>query len=269
MTRWLTGLALLLCASLCAATPPPIPEDSPTLKAALARGELRVGLEAGYMPFEMRDKTGEIIGFDVDMARLMGRALGLRVSFVNTQWDGIIPALLTNKFDVLMSGMTITEERAQQVAFSDPYIVVGQSLLMAPKYAGKINSYEVFNDPQYVVAVKLGTTGDLTAREYLPRAQIRQFETEADAVLDMRNGRADAFVYDFPYNAVYAARNPGQVVHLAQPFTREPLGWAARKNDPAFVSWMNAFLTQTHEDGSYDALYGKWFTRSAWLGRLD
>lgn len=235
------------------------------LKHIRARGELKVGLEAGYMPFEMRDKRGGIIGFDVDMAKLMARKLGVKLTLVNTQWDGIIPALLTSKFDILMSGMTITEERAKQVDFSDAYIVIGQSILIQPKFAAAVKSVADLNDPKYVVATKLGTTGDLAAAEYLPHATIQKFETEAEAILQVRGGRAAAFVYDLPYNAVYAARNPGQLVLLSKPFTREELGWAIRKGDPEWRAWLNEFLVGVRKDKAYDALYGKWFERTAWL----
>ena len=75
------------------------------------RGTLRVGLEPGYMPFELTSKKGEIIGFDVDMAKRMAKAMGVKLELVSTAWDGIIPALLTDKFDIIMSGMTLTQER--------------------------------------------------------------------------------------------------------------------------------------------------------------
>lgn len=235
------------------------------LDAIKARGELRVGLEAGYMPFEMRDKRGGIIGFDVDLAKLMARKLGVKLTLVNTQWDGIIPALLTDKFDVLMSGMTVTEERSQQVDFTAPYIIIGQSIIVQPKLAETVKSYEELNDPRFTIATKLGTTGDLAAQEYLPKAKLLKFETEAEAILQVRSGRASAFVYDLPYNAVYVARNPGQLVLLGEPFTREELGWAVRKNDPRWLAWLNEFLAGIKQDQAYDALYGKWFERTAWL----
>lgn len=250
------------------AEPPTPPADS-ALAEILRRGELRVGLEAGYIPFEMRDRDGAIIGFDVDMARLMARELGVQLRLVNTQWDGIIPSLLTDKFDVLMSGMTITPERASSVDFAEPYITIGQTLLIHPRHQGRLSRYSDFNDPAYVVATKLGTTGDIAAREYLPKAQIKAFETEADAAIELRNGRADAFVYDLPYNVVYAARHPDAVVHLAEPFTTEGLGWAIRKNDPALLAWLNGFLETTRQNGTYEALQRKWFVNTAWLKRLE
>src|SRR3546814_3295150 len=106
----------------------------------LFRSELRVGVEAGYMPFEMRDRKGKIIGFDVDLARLMARYMGVRLTLVNTQWDGIIPALMTDKFDIMMGGMTITPERNLQVNFADPYIVIGHTVLILKGFIGTISN---------------------------------------------------------------------------------------------------------------------------------
>jgi polar amino acid transport system substrate-binding protein len=240
-----------------------------TLDEILKRGELRVGLEAGYMPFEMRDKKGDIIGFDVDLARLMARYMGVKLTLVNTQWDGIIPALLTGKFDLLMGGMTITPERNLKVNFCDPYVMIGQTVLLSRKLAGTVSRYEQLNDPRYVVATKLGTTGDIAARKYLPKARLKQFESEADAAQEARSGRADAFVYDLPFNAVYAAQNPDRVMHLKEPFTQEALAWAVRKGDPDMLNWMNHFLAQIRRDGIYDALYRKWFEGTAWLENVN
>ena len=157
MKRWLGAFIALLVAGTASASDQALWEKS-TLNQILKRGELRVGIEAGYMPFEMRDKNGAIIGFDVDLAKKMASVLKVKVTFVNTQWDGIIPALLTDKFDILISGMTITPERNAQVNFSKPYIVVGQTALLSSKNKGKVTSYLDLNDPRYTVATKLGTS---------------------------------------------------------------------------------------------------------------
>lgn len=243
--------------------------EKSTLNQVLKRGELRVGLEAGYIPFEMRDKRGQIIGFDVDLARLMARSMGVKVTFVNTQWDGIIPALLTDKFDILMSGMTITPERNLQVNFAQPYLVIGQTLLLAKKHEAAVKTVKDLNDPKYLITTKLGTTGEIAAKRYLGKARLKTYETEADAVLEVRNGRADAFVYDLPYNVVYVAQFKDALVHLKEPFTREPLGWAVRKGDPDFLNWLDHFQNQIRNDGSYDALYNKWFEGTAWLANIQ
>ena len=258
-------VAALLCGSATAA----VPTDSPTLTQVLQRGELRVGLEAGYMPFEMLDKSGEIIGFDIDLARLMARKLGVKLKVVNQSWDGIIPALLTGKFDVTLGGMTITPERAQSVDFCDPYLTIGQTVLLNRKHAGTIKTVQDLDRPEFTILTKLGTTGDIAARKQFKRAKLRTFEHQAEAVIEVRNGRADGFVYDLPFNAVMAAQYPDGLAHLKEPFTREDLGWAIRRNDPVLRAWLNEFLAGLRKDGTYNALYRKWFEGSAWLANVN
>ena len=239
-----------------------------TLDDILKAGVLRVGFDAGYQPFEMTAKDGKYIGFDVDMAKMMAKDMGVKVEFVNTAWDGIIPALLTKKFDVIMGGMTITPQRNLRVNFSDPYIVVGQTILLRKALAGTIKSYSDLNDPKFKVAVKLGTTGEEAVKRLIPKATLVQFETEEDGKLDVINGKSDAFVYDLPYNAIVAAQNNGNLVHLEKPFTFEPLAWAVNKNDPDILNFMNNYLRQIKGDGSYDRLYKKWFASADWTKQL-
>ncbi|MGA1862005.1 transporter substrate-binding domain-containing protein [Deferribacter thermophilus] len=256
-------LVLLFAATFLYAADNELWEKS-TLNQILKRGELRVGLESGYKPFEMTAKNGEIIGFDVDIAKVMAKAMGVKLKLVNTAWDGIIPALITDKFDIIMSGMTITQERNLQVNFADPYIIVGQTLLIHKKDAGKIKSYKDLNNPKYVIASKLGTTGYFAAKKYIPKAKINAFETEADAFQDFINGKADAFVYDLPLCAYYYSIYKDKVVFLDKPFTYEPLGWAIKKGDPDFLNWLNNFLRQIKGDGTYDKIYDKWFKSTSW-----
>ena len=246
----------------------PAAED--TINTILKRGKLLVGLEAGYMPFEMRDKQGEIIGFDVDMTTAMAKAMGVEVEYVNTNWDGIIAALLTKKFDIIASGMTITQGRNLKINFASPYITVGQTILLSKKLEGKITSYEQLNNPRYTVASKLGTTGEQAVKRMIPRAKYLSYETEQEGSLEVIAGKIDAFVYDLPFNAIMASsKGKGKIVHLDKPFTFEPLGWAIRQNDPNFLNWLNNFMYQVRNDGTYDEIYAKWFKDSSWLEKVQ
>ncbi|MBO9494720.1 transporter substrate-binding domain-containing protein [Thalassotalea sp. G20_0] len=242
--------------------------EESTLNKIMERKVLRVGLDAGYMPFEMTNKQGKIVGFDVDVARQMAKSMGVELEIVNTAWDGIIPALVTDKFDIIMSGMTLTSQRNLQINFANPYIVIGQSVLLRNGLENEIKSYKDLNNSKYTVVSKQGTTGDLAARRYLGKAELRLFETESEGAIEVMNGKADAFIYDLPFNAVYSSQNPGKLVHLDTPFTYEPLAWGVRKGDPDFVNWLNNFLTQIQGDGTYDKIYAKWFESSAWQKTL-
>jgi len=237
-----------------------------TIEDILKRGELRVGFEAGYVPFEMTDKNGRFVGFDIDMAKEMAKAMGVKFVPVNTAWDGIIPALLSNKFDIIMSGMTVTQERNLKVLFADPYIIVGQTILLSKKHEGDVTSYRDLNDPKYTVTSKLGTTGEQAVKRHIPKAKYKSFETETEAFLEVLNGRADAYVYDLP-NCVYlyAQQGKGKVIFLDEPFTYEPLAWAINKGDPDFLNWLNNFLRQVKNDGRYERIYNKWIKGTDWM----
>ncbi len=241
-----------------------------TLDDILDRGTLRVGMEPGYMPFEMTNKKGEIVGFDVDMAKHMAKAMGVKLELVSTAWDGIIPALITKKFDILMSGMTLTQGRNLKISFAKPYIVIGQSILIDKKLAGEIKSYKDLNNKKYQVASKLGTTGEQATKRMIPKATYISFETEQEGVMDLLNGKVDAFVYDLPFNAsAFAEKGQKKLVLLDDPFTYEPLAWAVNKKNADFINWLDNFLIQAKNDGTYDKIYKKWFLSDKWLKDLQ
>lgn len=263
MKRIGLGLLVLLLVAL------PLAAAADSLDDIQSRGTLRVGMELGYMPFELTNQKGEIIGFDVDMAKRLAKHLGVKLELVSTAWDGIIPSLITGKFDVIMSGMTITEERAKAIDFADPYIVIGQTALIRKDLAGEVKNWKDLNNPKYKIASKLGTTGEISAKKLLPEAKYFSYETEQEGIMEVVNGRIDAFIYDSPYNAVaFAEKGQGKLVFLDQPFTEEPLGWAIRKGNPKLLAALNGFLKEAKADGTYQRIYNKWFKDDAWLKEL-
>ena len=240
------------------------------IQQILERGELRVGFESGYMPFEMTNKKGEFIGFDMDFGRHMAKAMGVKFVPVNTAWDGIIPALVTNKFDIIMGGMTITQERNLKVNFADPYIVVGQAILLNNKHEGTVTSYKDLNDPKFTVTSRMGTTGEQAIKRMIPKATYKGFESEAEAGMEVINGKADALIYDLPFIGVlYSSQGQGKTVFLDQPFTYEPLAWAINQGDPDFLNFLNNFLRQCKGDGFYEKVYNKWILGSDWKAELQ
>ncbi len=234
------------------------------------RGTLRVGLEPGYMPFELTNQKGEIIGFDVDMVKRIAKAMGVKLELVSTAWDGIIPALLTNKFDMIASGMSLTQERNMTINFADPYVTIGQTILVNKKNEGNVFSYKDLNDPGFTVGSKLGTTGEQATKRMIPKAKYVSYETEQEGVLEVVNGKIDAFIYDLPLNVVaYSQKGAGKIFHIDKPFTSEPVAWAIRKGDYDFINWLNNFLRQVRIDGTYDKIYHKWFQDDAWMKEIQ
>jgi polar amino acid transport system substrate-binding protein len=256
-----------------------------TLEGILQRGELRIGLEVGYMPFEMIDKRSglrqkeirhggfrrkgrqlSLIGFDIDIGIEMAKALGVKPVFIDTLWPSIIPALKLGRFDIIFGGMSVTEGRKKLVDFADPFMTVGQTVLLNAKHKNSVKSYKDLNDARFVVVSKPGTTGEEAVQRLIPKATYETVDTEMAGGMRVLAGTADAFVYDFPFNAVFSAMHPSdQLIFLDEPFTKEPIAWAIRKNDPDFLKFLNGFLQDIKEDGRFDKIYNKWFVSTAWF----
>ena len=244
--------------------------NASTLESIQKSGQLRVGFEAGYLPFEMADKKGNFVGFDIDMAKEMAKAMGVKFIPVNTAWDGIIPALITKKFDIIISGMTATQERNLKINFADPYIIVGQTILLNKRNEGVVKSYKDLNDPKYIICSKLGTTGEQAIKRMIPKATYKSFESESEAALEVLNDKADATIYDLPFCATFMAQQgAGKLIFLDEPFTFEPLAWAIRKGDHDFMNWLNNFLRQVKNDGRYAKIYDKWIRSTDWIQEIE
>jgi len=256
-----------------------------TLEGVLQRGELRIGLEVGYMPFEMIDKRCglrqkgirhggfrrkgrqlSLMGFDIDMGIEMAKALGVKPVFVDTLWPSIIPALNLGRFDIIFGGMSVTEGRKKKVDFADPFMTVGQTVLLNAKHEKAVKSYKDLNDPKFVVVSKPGTTGEEAVQRLISKATYETVDTEMEGATRVLEGTADAFVYDLPFNAVFLAMHPSdKLIFLDKPFTKEPIAWAIRKNDPDFLKWLNKFLREIKQDGRFEKIYDKWFKNTDWF----
>jgi polar amino acid transport system substrate-binding protein len=177
---------------------------------------------------------------------------------------------MTKKFDIIASGMTVNQQRNLQVNFADPYIIVGQTILLNKKHEGTVTSYKDLNDPKFTITSKLGTTGEQAVKRLIPKAKYKSFEVESEAALEVLNGKADATVYDLPFCVTFMAQQgAGKLVFLDKPFTYEPLAWAIRKGDPDFMNWLNNFLRQLKNDGRYDKIYDRWIRSTDWIKEIE
>jgi len=265
------AITLLLFLAGCGG-PAPGATRASTLDRILETKVLRVGMNPGYAPFEMVDTRGNMIGFDVDVARYVAGQMGngVRVEFQKSDWDPIIANLNAEKFDVIVSGMTRTPQRALRCDFTDPYFETGQALLVnSAKHKNSPGlSVRDFDRAGVIVATKLGTTGEIAARKFFRRATIKTMETESDAALEVDAGRADIMVYDKPYIAIRAQESRARTFALLDPFTKEYLAMAVRKGDAEFRDWLNLTLFELKASGTWDSLYQTWFVRMPWLDQV-
>lgn len=238
--------------------------DESMIERVLKSGILKVGFST-FVPWAMADKSGEYIGFEIDVARRLAQDMGVKVEFVPTKWSGIIPALLTGKFDIIVGGMSIKPDRNLKVNFTNPYYYTGMSMVAHRELAKGFDSLEDFNKPEVVLAVRIGTTAVAAAKKYMPNAQLRQFDEESQAVQELLNGRAHAFVSEEPLPAFQAVKNPDKLfLPLKEAFARSPIGLAVRKGDVDTLNFLNNWIRLVQEEGWLEERRHYWFETQDW-----
>ena len=213
---------------------------------------LVVGMELAYPPFEMTDEQGNPSGVSVDMAEALAEDLGRPLEIRNMSFDGLIPALKTGSIDLIISSMTATEERARSIDFSDPYVNTELSLLVG-KDSG-VSSVEDLQEPGRVVAVKLGTTGHVYAREHLQKATLRILEKENACVMEVVQGKADAFLFDQLSVYQNAKRHPETTDAVFTSFQRESWAIGIDPANPELKAQVNEFLKNFRAEGGFEKL---------------
>jgi len=231
-----------------------------TLNQVVKRNRLVVGMEAKFFPFEYADTDGRPTGFDVDLAVLAAKELGVEIEIKDMEFSGLIPALQGGKVDMIVSGMTRTLARAKTVAFTQPYFETGLCALVSTKKAPNVTEITQLNEQGRVLAVKLGTTGDLVTARLFPKATVNRYKDETACVLEVVAGRADAFLYDQLSIGKHHRQNPDTTRALLKPITHEPYAIAIRSGDFDFLNWLNQFLETIKADGRYQELYRKYFS---------
>ena len=242
---------MIMHAMLVAAAVMLLPGCRETAKPA-AKDTLTIGMELSYPPFEMTDEKGEPKGVSVELAYELGKVLGKKVIIRNTAFDGLIPALKSGKIDLIISSMTITDERRKSVDFSDPYLSTGLCLLVAKNLS--VNSVADLDKPGMTVAVKKGTTGHTYATQRIKNAKLLVLDKEAAAVLEVVQGKADAFIYDQMSTYQNWKKNRDTTRALLNPFQVEKWGIALRKGDEQLKGQVNSFLKSFREQGGFERL---------------
>jgi polar amino acid transport system substrate-binding protein len=239
--------------------------DGVSLAQIKAAGELRIGCEAAYVPFTYRQE-GKIVGYDVELAELLCKPLGVKPSFIDTAWAGVIPSLYSKKFDVIMSSMSYTKERLERVAFSIPYAEASQALLVRAADAGKIRKVADLNGR--VVAVKLGSPGQILQEKIdagLKAAggagfkEVRTFDDHPSAYVALAQNRVDGVLNTLATLAMVLKDAPGKYAIVKGVGGDNWAGVAARKEDTEIVQFLDAGLRRLKSDDSLYKLQEKWF----------
>ena len=232
------------------------------------RGTLRVGLST-FVPWAMRDKQGDLIGFEVDVAGKLAEDAGLKVEFVPTAWDGIIPGLLAGKFDVIIGGLTITPQRNLSVNFTRPYSHSGVTLAGSRQLMGDASKVEDYNKTGITITVRRGSTAVQVGQDNFPNAELRQFDDDAQAFQEVLNGNAHGVIAASPKPEYEAIRNSDK---LYMPFEkhlyRGSEAIAIRQGEPDALNFIDNWIYLRTEDGWLDERHNYWFKSLDWQDRV-
>jgi polar amino acid transport system substrate-binding protein len=217
---------------------------------------LKVGMELSYPPFEMICPDGTPCGVSVDMVEAFGKAIGREIQIENIAFTGLVPSLQNNLIDMIVSSLTITEQRKKVIDFSDPYATIGLCLLL--NINSPVNTIAQANQAGKTVVVKSGTSGEVYALKNLKKATVRVLDKESACVLEVIQGKADAFIYDQLSVYYNWKKNPDTTRANLTPFQKEQWAFGVRKNNPELLNQINQFIKKFRSEGGFDKLAEKY-----------
>lgn len=227
-----------------------------SLGTAQAQDKIRIGTEGAYPPFNALTSDGQLVGFDIDIARALCEEMKAECEFVTQDWDGIIPALQANRFDAIIASMSITDERKQQVDFTEPYYT-NSLVFVAPKDSDLLP--DTAGDK--AIGVQEGTIAAIFAEENYPDADLKAYPSQLEAWADLQNGRVDAVLADFGVQYDWLETDgkdccefKGDVVS-----SDDKIAIALRKGDTALAEKFNTALAAIRANGKYAEVNAKYF----------
>ena len=226
-------------------------------KAAQAPKVLKVGTEPTFAPFEFqKEGSKEFDGFDMDLIRAIGKQLNMKVEILNMGFDALIPAINAGNIDLAIAGMSITPDRQKAVDMSDPYYVSGLVVVVGKDNAAVKSVNDLGNKG---IAVQIGTTGAERASK-VPGAKVKNFNTNAEVFLELKNKGVDAVIIDKPVAEYFLATGGGKdfAKIVGDTMEAESYGISLKKNSP-LTKEINKALLDLKKNGEYDKLYAKWF----------
>lgn len=218
-------------------------------------GKITFGLDDAYPPMEYRDEKNNLVGFDIDFGNAIAKKLGIKAEFITTAWDGILPSLKSSKFDAILSALSITEKRKQEIGFSEPYIM-GGPIIITHKSNTSIKKAEDLKGK--TVGVQLGSTGDSAVSSTEGVKDVKKYDKIPQALLDLSAGRLDAVVADDQVGRYYIGLDVNKY-SVAGKLNDEPFGIGFRKEDKALTDAVQKAIEDLKADGTLSKISLKWF----------
>lgn len=223
------------------------------------KGKFVLGLDDSFPPMGFKDDKGQIVGFDIDMAQEAAKRMGVKVELKPVQWDGVLLSLNNKDIDVIWNGLTITDKRKQQIAFSKVYLQNKQIIVTnndsniktKKDLAGKKVGLQLGSSSETALNADSATTKSIK--------EIKKYSNNTEALMDLKTGRIDAVVVDEVVGRYYISKKPGQYKVADEDFGKEDYGVGIRKSDVSFKNELDKTLDAMKADGTADKISQKWF----------
>jgi len=264
MHRALLGGLLALAAAL-----PLNAVAGDTLQRIIDFKVLKVGMSGNQPPLTMENREGGLMGFDVDLAKALADAMKVKLEIVAMPFGELMTALENDKIDMVMSGLSITPERTEEVSFVGPYMMSGKSILTKNSTLADIKGSGEFNRKELKLVALSNSTSASFVKAVAPDAQLIEIATYDEGVAMIIDGKADAMIADMPVCVLSVMRYPeAGLATLERPLTVEPVGIAVSKDDPQFFNLVDNYLEAYEKTGILAQLRKKWFEDSSWVAAL-
>ena len=222
---------------------------------------LNVGCEGAFAPFTFIGDDGKITGFDIELIKVLAKDMGYDEAKITVMpFDGLIPSLMTGGVDLIISGYTISEERAKKVDFSDPYYLCGMSYVIEKRNADKYDSYEKLDG--HVLCTQLAATGTNFAQKYLKNSKLKIFNSPPETYIELGNGSCVAAVHDKPVNDYFLTKDVSgrfTSIEIKKHIDKEYYGIAVQKGNKTLLDKVNASLKHVAENGQFEKMSKDWF----------
>ena len=238
------------------------------LQTIRSRGTLRVGVSI-FVPWVMHSNRGELIGYETDVARQLAEDMGVEVEFVQTSWPSIITDLLADEYDIIISGLSLTPQRALLINFSEPYSHSSSVLIAGRKLAGAFTKREQYNSSQVTIGVVKGSIGEKLLTGEFPKATLQRFDSESQAIAALLNNKIYAMISSTPKTGYLLNRHGKEVFQpFSTPFSIHAEGFGIRKGDADFLNYLNTWIVYNTQNNWLPQRHHYWFDTIGWADQL-
>ncbi|AYD40325.1 amino acid ABC transporter substrate-binding protein [Clostridium fermenticellae] len=219
-------------------------------------GKFTIGLDDSYPPMEFRDDKSNLVGFDIDLGNALAKKIGVKLEVTTTDFNGIVLALKSGKFDAIISSLSMTQERKKEIDFVGPYVDGGQ-IIVTRKNDDSIKTKSDLKGK--ILSAQLGSTGDQAAKKVEGAKTVKEYDKVTEAFHDLAIGRTDALIVDGQVGGYYVKKDSDKYKILNERLTKEPIGIGIKKEDKELKKSLQKALDELKSDGTLSKLSIKWF----------